>query len=91
MVIFRLPAIRIWLVLSGATIVTTWVLSKDHLAASIATVATMLVAAWKVRLVLLHFMEVKDAARPWRIFFEAWVVVATAVVLVLYEVTAAAT
>lgn len=78
----------VWLLLSMATIVTTWILSKDNVATATATVATVLIAAWKVRLVLLHFMELNHA--PWgvRLLFEGWPLLASGAVLVPYFLTA---
>lgn len=77
----------VWLLLSVATIVTTWVLSKDEVVAAIATVATVLIAAWKVRLVLIHFMELDHA--PWRVrlLFEGWPLLASGAILVPYFLT----
>ncbi|SCW31207.1 MULTISPECIES: cytochrome C oxidase subunit IV family protein [unclassified Pseudomonas] len=74
----------VWLLLSIATIVTTWGLSKDSVTAATATIATILIAAWKVRMVLLHFMELDHA--PWRVrlLFESWTVLVAVVILAPY-------
>ena len=80
---------RIWIVLMLATIATTWWLSKDGFAAKTATVAIFLIAAFKVRLVLMYFMELRHAPLPLRLLFEAWVLVATAAVLGIYLQTPA--
>lgn len=79
----------VWLLLSTATIVTTWVLSKEGVTATVATVATILIAAWKVRLVLLHFMELGHA--PWkvRLAFEGWALLVIGVILAPYLLTPA--
>lgn len=74
----------VWLFLMAATIATTWWLSKDGFSARVGTVAIFAIAAFKVRLVLLHFMELKQAPRPWRLIFEAWVLVATAAIVGIY-------
>lgn len=84
MELLRRPATLVWIVLMVATIVTTWGLSKDAFAAKFATVSIMLIAAFKVRLVLLHFMELRHAPIPLRLVFEAWVLVATAAILGIY-------
>ncbi|MDB5985814.1 MAG: hypothetical protein JWR16_867 [Nevskia sp.] len=78
------PAALIWLLLMLATCTTTWWLSKDAFPATVATVATVLIAAFKARLVLLNFMEVRHAPLPWRLMFEAWVLLVTAAVLSIY-------
>ncbi len=84
MELLRKPATLIWMVLMVATIITTWGLSKDAFAAKFATTSIMLIAAFKVRLVLLHFMELRQAPLPLRLLFEAWVLVATAAIIGIY-------
>lgn len=78
------PATVVWLVLMLATVVTTWGLSKDAFSARFGTVAIMLIAAYKVRLVLLHFMELRHASLPLRLVFEAWVLLVTGGVIGVY-------
>jgi len=68
-----------------ATWASTWWLSKDAFSARTATVLIMAIAAFKVRLVLLHFMELAHAPLLPRAIFEAWVVVVvTAAILAVY-------
>lgn len=86
----RMPLTQVWLVLMAATCATTWWLSKDGFSPRVATVAIVLIAACKVRLVLLHFMELQQAPLPWRLLFEAWVLISTAAVLGFYLQTPAA-
>ena len=78
------PATVVWALLMLATCASTWWLSKDGTATAVATTAIMVIAAVKVRLVMLHFMELGHA--PWRIrlAFEAWTVVFTSLILALY-------
>lgn len=85
--LMRRGATRVWLLLMAATIVTTWVLTKDAFTARVATIAIVLIAAIKVRLVLLHFMELRHAPLPLRIVFEAWVLAVTGSVVTLYVLT----
>lgn len=75
---------RVWLVLMLATLITTWGLSKDGFSPAIATPAIFLIAAFKVRLVLLHFMELRHAPLLLRLAFEVWLAVVTAAVIALY-------
>lgn len=82
--LLKRPGSLVWLFLMAATIVTTWGLSKDTFDPQWATVAIMVIAAVKVRMVLLHFMELNHAPIPLRLVFEAWVVVVTAVVVGFY-------
>lgn len=84
------PVSLVWLALMLATCVTTWGLSKDAFAPAVATVATVLIAAFKVRLVLLYFMELRHAPLPWRLLFEAWVLLCAAAIVGVYLATPAA-
>lgn len=90
MALIKRPGFVVWLFLTAATIVTTWALAKDNFDVTWSTVAIMVIAAVKVRFVLLHFMELKHAPIPLRLVFEAWVVIVTAVVLGFYLVPPAA-
>ncbi len=74
----------VWLVLMLATCLTTWWLSKDAFSPVVAAVSIFLIAAFKARLVLMHFMELRSAPLAWRLVFEAWVLISTAVVLGIY-------
>jgi hypothetical protein len=67
-----------------ATVTTTWLLSKDALAATAGTAGTLALAGWKVRLVLLDFMELRHAPWPLRIAFELWSVGVPALILGFY-------
>ncbi|MFI9408694.1 cytochrome C oxidase subunit IV family protein [Nocardia gamkensis] len=62
----------VWLMLMAATVITTWVLSKDMVSSRIALVATVVIATAKVRFVLLDFMELRSAPLTARALFEAW-------------------
>ncbi|SEP87029.1 Cytochrome C oxidase subunit IV [Solimonas aquatica] len=75
---------QVWLLLMLATGISTWGLPKQAMAPAIATAALLLIAAFKVRLVLLHFMELREAPRRLRLLFEVWLLLLTATLLVLY-------
>jgi caa(3)-type oxidase subunit IV len=81
----RHTATVVWVALSLATCVSWW-LAENRGSAAGATVIIMLIAAFKARLVLLHFMELKTAPLPWRFLFEGWVVIFTGVILAGYWV-----
>lgn len=49
-----------------------------------ATVAVVLIAYLKVRLVFLDFMELRAAPRPLRLIFEAWAALVCGAVIALY-------
>jgi heme/copper-type cytochrome/quinol oxidase subunit 4 len=71
----------VWLALVVLTGVTTWGLSKDVISPTVAVVGTFLIAAVKVRYVVLDFMELRNAPIPVRAAFEAWPVVVSAIIL----------
>ena len=54
----------VWLALVVLTVVTTWGLSKDLFSPAVAVVGIFLIAAVKVRYVMLDFMELRDAPDP---------------------------
>ena len=42
------------------------------------------IAAVKVRLIMINFMELGHAPVRWRVLFDAWTVACTAVILIMY-------
>ncbi|WP_433567248.1 cytochrome C oxidase subunit IV family protein [Nocardia sp. CA-151230] len=74
----------VWSMLVLATVVTTWILSKDHLSRGVAVLMIFAIAAWKVRYVLLDFMELRDAPRPARIIAEGWSLTTPLMIMILY-------
>jgi caa(3)-type oxidase subunit IV len=79
----------VWLALVVLTCVTTWGLSKDLVSPTVAVVGTFLIAAVKVRYVILDFMELRDAPIPVRIAAEAWPVVVAVMILGFWFATGA--
>jgi heme/copper-type cytochrome/quinol oxidase subunit 4 len=75
------PATLVWIVLMLATCLTWWSAKGGAVPPIEATAIVMVVAAVKARLVILHFMKLKGAPPSWRLLFEGWVVVSTAVIL----------
>ena len=61
MELLRKPVTIVWAALMLATCASTWLLSKNSVTPEVATVAILLIAAVKVRLVMTHFMEVRRA------------------------------
>jgi heme/copper-type cytochrome/quinol oxidase subunit 4 len=78
-----LPMTRAWLALIAATLAVFALVENDAPARG-ATVAIILIAAFKVRLVFLHFMELSSGAMPWRLVAEAWVAAVTLIILGAY-------
>ena len=71
-----------------ATCASTWWLKSGASTSMAATAAILVIAAVKVRLVIIHFMELKHAPWTWRVFFEAWVVVFPGVILTAFWLAA---
>jgi hypothetical protein len=51
---------------------------------ALASVAIMLIAAAKSRLVILNYMEAHRAARHWRFLYETWSFAVTAAIVIGY-------
>ena len=86
MELLRRPVTIVWAALMLATCASTWLLSKNSVAPEVATVAIMLIAAVKVRLVMSHFMEVRRAPRALRFVCDGWLLTVTALIVTVYLV-----
>ncbi|MCW2689499.1 MAG: hypothetical protein JWR37_4389 [Mycobacterium sp.] len=89
MSVFRERVTMVWLGLMAATCVTTRGLSKDLFSPTVAVVGIFLIAALKVRYVMLDFMELRDAPIPVRVAFEVWPAAVAAMILGFWFVTPA--
>lgn len=76
----HLAATGPWALLVIATLASGW-LTHDLTDGRWSTGLVILIAAAKIRLVVVHFMEVTWGARAWRLALEIWVLLATAIVL----------
>lgn len=74
----------VWLVLVVATGLSWW-LGADH-TGGLATIGVLAVAFFKVRLIGLHFMELRGAPTPLRAMFEGYVVLVPVALAVVYLV-----
>lgn len=72
----------VWLATTLATLVSILFAGGGQLFP--AAVGVMLIAGFKARLVLLHFMEVKRAPMLWRCLLEGWIVLCVAIILVIH-------
>ncbi len=61
-----------WLILIAATLLL-FALAEGGPGTPAVTALVIAIAAFKVRLVFLHFMELAGGAMPWRALAEAWV------------------
>ena len=77
------PAHRAWLVLLVATGIT-WYLGEAGAAGTGAIVAMLAIAFVKGRLVILDFMELRDAPLLWRVVLEGWLILVSSLILLAY-------
>ena len=70
----RDPAVIVWLILGLATFLSWWLATERGHAGGLGPVAILIVATVKIRLVGLHFMELRDAPTLLRASFELYVV-----------------
>lgn len=75
-----LVALWPWLLLVGITLAGC-LLTSDAADGHMTTTVVILLAAFKIRMVIIHFMEVPWAAHPWRIVLELWLVLVTTIIL----------
>ena len=71
--VLRRPATRVWLALVAATLFS-WAMAEHAASARVAATSVILIAAFKVRLVIVHFMELDWKPYPWRVLLECWTV-----------------
>lgn len=74
----------VWMVLVGATMLTAVVGLEQHGGSTAVGLLLLAVAFIKIRLVALHFMEVRDAPLPLRVLVEAYVGVTFVALVVIY-------
>ena len=84
MELLRKPVSIVWAALMLATYASTWLLSNNSVTPEVVTVAFMLIAAVKVRLVMRHFMEVRRAPPALRFVCDGWLLAVTALILTVY-------
>ena len=83
MVFIQNPINRAWLVLMIATAIT-WYLGEVGAAGTGAIVGMLLIAFIKGRLVILDFMELRQAPRMWRLLLEGWMLLVGSLILLAY-------
>jgi hypothetical protein len=76
--LLRNPVAVVWLVLVLATCASWWTGLHERRSKgpdiALASVLLLLIAFFKVRFVLLYFMELRRSPLPLRLLFEAWTV-----------------
>jgi caa(3)-type oxidase subunit IV len=80
------PAHRAWLILIVATGIT-WYLGEVGAAGTWAIVAMLAIAFIKGRLVILDFMELREAPLMWRVLLEGWLILVSSLILLAYWIS----
>ncbi len=83
MALLKNPLHRAWLILMIATAIT-WYLGEVGAAGTGAIVSMLLIAFVKGRLVILDFMELRNAPRMWRLLLEGWMLLVGSLILLAY-------
>jgi len=91
MTVWRERVTLVWVGLMALTCATTWGLSQDLFSPAVAVLGIFLIAALKVRYVMLDFMELRDAPTPARVLFQVWIVAVAAMILAFWFATPAVT
>jgi heme/copper-type cytochrome/quinol oxidase subunit 4 len=79
-------ALCVWFLLVVATLGGTWLAEHHGLAGRWTVAVILLLAAFKVRLVMIHFMELGKAPWRWRATFQTWIVVVCSLIGGMYFV-----
>ncbi len=78
----------VWAALIAMTLVSL-VVFEGHLLGSLSVLAIVIIAAFKSRLVIVHFMEATHAPGNWRFLYETWNFVVAAIIAIGHYVTLA--
>lgn len=70
----------VWAILIIATLLS-WFLKGDAVSARVGATAVILIAAFKINLVVGHFMELKWQPRPFRIVVSVWLALVTTIII----------
>lgn len=76
-------ALLVWALLVLVTLASWFVTEETH-AVRLGATAVILIAAFKINLVIANFMEVRWQPRPWRIVLTAWIMLVLAIILGSY-------
>lgn len=79
----QLRPIHVWAILVTVTL-SGWFLSEDTGAVRFGATAVILIAAFKINLVIGHFMELGWQPRPWRLVLSGWLAMVTIIIIGCY-------
>jgi hypothetical protein len=83
-------AILTWAFLVCASIATGLLIGGKSLSPAVVVSLILLIAVFKARMIVLHYMELKHAPLSWRLAFELWVVAAASLILGIWLFTGSA-
>jgi Prokaryotic Cytochrome C oxidase subunit IV len=72
---------QVWLLLIAATL-TSWLVTEDVAAAKLGSTAVILIAAFKINMVVAHFMELQWQPAPYRIVLSGWILLVSTIIIV---------
>jgi heme/copper-type cytochrome/quinol oxidase subunit 4 len=72
--------VYIWLLLVAATLLS-WFVTEDTRTAKIGATLVVLIAAFKINLVVAYFMELKWQPRPFRFIVSSWLAFVTTIII----------
>jgi membrane protein YdbS with pleckstrin-like domain len=75
-----LRAVHIWLLLIAASLFS-WFVTEDMNGAKWGATAVILIAAFKINLVIGHFMELKWQPRPYRFVLTGWLALVSTIII----------
>ncbi len=80
-------AVLTWAFLVGASVATGLLIEGRALGPVAAIPLILVIAVFKARMIVLHYMELKHAPLAWRLTFEIWVVAAASLILGIWLFT----
>lgn len=84
--LFRDRQTNVWMVLVAATVLTAVVGLEQHGGTAAVGLLLLAIAFVKIRLVALHFMEIREAPLPLRLLVEGYVGITFVVLVTIYLV-----
>jgi Prokaryotic Cytochrome C oxidase subunit IV len=75
-----LKAWHVWFILVSATLIS-WTVTENTSAARLGSTAVILIAAFKINMVIAHFMELKWQPRPFRFVLSCWIALVSLIIV----------
>ncbi len=75
-----MKSVYVWALLVAATS-ASWLVTEDARAVKIGATLVILIAAFKINMVIAYFMELKWQPRPFRIIVTGWLALVTTTII----------